>query len=62
MRRGRGGEGASLKFIEPSAVTVVPLSGSHVAAFAADRLVTVPGASQGDEVDVACDRDDRLDN
>ena len=45
MRRGRGGEGAFLKFIEPSAVTVVPLSGSHVAAFAADRLLTVPGAS-----------------
>ena len=45
MRKGRGGEGASLKLIEPSAVTVVPLSGSHVAAFGADRLVTVPGAS-----------------
>ena len=45
MRRGRGGEGASLKFVEPSAVTVVPLSGSHVAAFAAECLVTAPGAS-----------------
>ena len=45
MRRGRGGKGAFLKFIEPSAVTVVPLSGSHVAAFAAECLVQVPGES-----------------
>ena len=34
-----------MKFVEPSAVTVVPLSGSHVAAFAAECLVTAPGAS-----------------
>ena len=34
-----------MKFVEPSAVTVVPLSESHVAAFAAECLVQVPGES-----------------